>query len=483
MLILRRKALLPCLVSALAVACGGSSSDSPSSGTGGTAGGPKLAWDQFAPGADELRQYSYVLYVDGTATVLVGASCSALSADTMTAACTAPLPTLAPGQHTLEMATRMTRDGVVLESARSAPITYTAGASGFASGTAGATATATPAVPGRPSGHATEATDAAESEPDVVVETVVTGLDRPSALAQLPDGRLLIAERGGAVRLVESGRLLPEPAARLADADPAGDARVSLALAPDFEASRHVFVAYGTIDDRGTRTGRIVRFREVGGVLGEPAVLVDGLPAAVAAPWVAVGPDGALYVGTSAADAGEADDAASYAGKVLRFALDGTTPADNPVPASPVYSSGYQDTAGSAWDPETGGLWVSESVGSGAFLARVAAADRARERAVRLGPIGAGRLAFIPANAAGVSPAWRGSLLVAAQDQEGLLRVSGLAGSPPAPVVERALAGLGPVSAVLAAADGVYVAVSSVGSGDAAQPSGAVHRVGERRLP
>ena len=481
------KALLACLVSALALACGGSSSDSsgPSQpGSGGAAGGPKLAWDQFAPSADELRKYSYVLYVDGTAVPLSGAACGTLAAETLTAACTAPLPAMAPGPHTLEMATRVTENGVVLESARSAPISYNAGASGFASGTSGATAlvSGTGASGGGASTDSDPPGKGREAEASgFVVETVLTGLHRPTALAMLPDGRLVIAERGGAIRIAgRGGAPLPEPAAQLPDADASDDGVVSLAVAPDFEASRHVYVGYGAVDARGERRGRVVRFREAGGVLGEAAVILDGLPAALAAPWVAIGPDGALYVATSAADAGEAADLGSYAGKILRLGLDGTTPPDNPVPSSPVYSFGYRGSRGIGWEGQSGTLWALEAHDEGAALTRVPA-GRPGIRAAGVGPIGSARMAFLPASAAGVPAAWRGSLFIAAPDEQSVLRLSGLSDSPPAPAVERLFQGeFGRIALVLAAEDGFYFATSNGTAGGDARAADAVYRVRER---
>ena len=489
------KALLVCLVSALAVACGGSSSEPPSSspGTGAPAGGPKLAWDQSAPGADELRQYSYVLYVDGTATLLTGAVCGNLSAETLTAACTAPLPAMSAGQHTLEMATRITRDGVVLESARSEPITYTAGASGVASGTLGATGLSASQGTVAPAPASTQAEPGGDpsGQSQVIVETIVTGLDRPSAIAALPDGRLLIAEHGGVIRIAESGALLPEPASRLDDADPAAGARVSIALAPDFESSRHVYVGYAVVDERGSRSGRVVRFREAGGMLAEAAAVADGLPAPASAPWVAIGPDKALYVGTSSADAGEAADLGSFAGKILRLALDGTTPAGNPFPSSPIYSAGYRDTAGPAWDPRTGHLWVVDTAGSGDGASAgsalvLAAAGGAPRRVAEMGFTGPARLAFVPTGGGpGFPSAWRGSVMIAVPEQEGLLRVSGLdvpalAASAPSASVERLFGDrLGPVGLVEPVRQGFLVATAHSTGGIRAIASDAVYLVRE----
>ena len=469
------KALFACLVAALALACGGSSSDSagPSQpGSGGTAGGPKLAWDQSAPGADELRQYSYVLYVDGTAVPLSGAACGTLAAETLTAACTAPLPAMSAGQHTLEMATRITRDGVILESARSAPITYSAGSGGFASGTAGASAgvpagwpvTPGPAAPNGaadpdyPALDASSARNLAATAPSFVVEAVVAGLDAPSALAELPDGRLLIAERGGVIRLASAGLLSPEPAATLPDADPAADAPVSIAPAPDFAESRQVFVGYGALDAAGARSGRVIRYREAGGVLGEPAVVVDGLPAGLAAPRVTIGPDRRLYVVTSSGAAAEADAIGSYEGKVLRLALDGTVPADNPFSGSPVYSFGHLGRLALAWEPGTGVAWFVEDQGAGTALGRVEAGRRGA-RLVELKAQGAASLA---AYAAAAPAGWRGSLFLAAPGEQCVLRVARLSVSSPVPAVERLFQGeFGRITLVLAAEDGLYFATSN----------------------
>ncbi len=455
--------LCACLLGILTTACGGQSPQSapPSQSTsGGTSGGPRLGWDQSAPSAEELRRYSFVLYVDGNPVPLSAATCGALAPDSQTAPCTSPLPALPAGQHTLEMTTRMTENGVVLESARSAPITYTVGGAATASVTEGARA------PGADTGSVAEL--------PYVVEAVVEGLDMPSALARLPDGRWLIAERGGRIRLAEGSTLRSEPAAELPDADPADDAHVSLAVAPDFAASRHVYVAYAALGADGARTGRVVRFRETGGTLGEPAVIVDSLPAASAAPRMRIGADGKIYVGTTTADASESDDLGSDAGKILRFNLDGTTPADNPVSSSPVFSFGYPGRFDFDWDPAGGNPWYVETTDAGAFLGR-SEAGGAGVRAAELGSVRPAGVAF---HAGNTLAEWRGSLFIAAQDLRCVLRVSGLSASPPHPVVARLFAtSYGRIVAVFSGDDGLYFATGNGGTDPQGRPTDAVFRV------
>ncbi len=451
-----------CLLGILTVACGGDDSREPSPGQ--SAWVPRLAWDQFAPSAGELRRYSFVLYVDGSPVPLPGATCGALAAETLTASCLSPLPAMAPGQHTLEMATRVTENGVVIESARSAPITYTVGGSATASVTEGA----------RASGADTESV----AELPYVVELVVEGLDHPSALVRLPDGRLLIAERGGRIRVAEGGELRPEPAAELHEADPTDDAPVSIAVAPDFAESRHVFVAYAAMGADGARTGRVVRFREAGGTLGEPAIVVDGLPAELAAPRMRIGPDAKIYLATSALDTEDSGNLGSYGGKILRFNLDGTTPADNPIRSSPVFSFGYRGRLDFDWASDNGSPWHVEGDDEGAFLGRSDA-----------GSLG-GRVVDLPsARPAGIAfhfgetPAeWRGSLFVAASDEQCLLRVSGLSASPPRAAVERVLDGFGRIVAVLSAADGLYFATATSDANGEGKSAGAVYRVRDKTV-
>ena len=117
----------------------------------------------------------------------------------------------------------------------------------------------------------------------------------------------------------------------------------------------------------GSSIARLVRYREVGNVLGEAAVLLDDVPAANIhnGSRVRFGPDGALYVTFGdVATPSVAQVLGSRNGKILRLSEDGTTPAGNPF-GSPVWSWGHRNPQGLDWHPATGDLFESEHGATG----------------------------------------------------------------------------------------------------------------------
>ena len=194
------------------------------------------------------------------------------------------------------------------------------------------------------------------------VEVVVKGLDIPWSFAFAPDGRLFVTERPGRVRIVDTTRGTSDVALTLDDVFAEGEGGLlGLALDPAFASNRLLYLYY-TARSSGGAANRVVRYRESGGRLAEQTVLFDGIPANTIHDGgrLRFGPDGLLYVTTGdAASDSQAQDVASYAGKILRLNADGTTPRDNPF-SSPIYSYGHRNPQGLDWHPVTGDLWASE---------------------------------------------------------------------------------------------------------------------------
>jgi len=200
------------------------------------------------------------------------------------------------------------------------------------------------------------------------VEVVAKGLEIPWSLVFMPDGRLLVPERHGRVRVIDTARGTAEIALTIDDVSTDGEAGLlGLALDPAFTSNRLVYLYYTARSPGGGAANRVVRYRESGGRLGEPVVLLDDIPANTIHDGgrLRFGPDGLLYITTGdAANETLAQDVASYAGKILRLNADGTTPRGNPF-GSPVYSYGHRNPQGLDWHPATGDLWASEHGATG----------------------------------------------------------------------------------------------------------------------
>lgn len=202
-------------------------------------------------------------------------------------------------------------------------------------------------------------------------EAWLQGLDSATAFTRTPDGRFLVAEQGGALRVVKQGRLLPAPMlARTVDAS--GErGLIGVTVHPQFAANGRVYVHYTRIDG-AARHNRIARFTAAGdGVAGDEEVVFD-LPALSSATnhnggGMAFGGDGRLFIGVGDNARGAwSQDPASPLGKLLRLDEDLRIPADNPGAGSPVWASGLRNPFTLAVQPGTGVLHVND-VGQGAW--------------------------------------------------------------------------------------------------------------------
>ena len=122
--------------------------------------------------------------------------------------------------------------------------------------------------------------------------------DNPSGfLHYMPDGRMLIAEREGRLRIVRGGRLLQTPAWSMPPRHSDQEQLLAVAVDPDFDRSHLVHVIYTTTSARGELVFCLARLREVADTFGDQIVLFDDVPASPtrASASLRFGPDSKLF--------------------------------------------------------------------------------------------------------------------------------------------------------------------------------------------
>ncbi|WP_460035744.1 PQQ-dependent sugar dehydrogenase [Methylothermus subterraneus] len=203
----------------------------------------------------------------------------------------------------------------------------------------------------------------------IQVQTVVSGLEHPWGLAFLPDGRMLVTERPGRLKIVSPGGWL-EPLAGVPQVFAQGQGGLlDVALDPDFASNRRIYLAYSEPGAGGAGTA-VARARLGEKGLEDLKVIFRQQPKASGGNHfgarLVFAPDGTLFV-----TLGErfqfdpAQDLSNHLGKIVRIRPDGSVPADNPFVGRPgarpeIWSYGHRNVQGAAIHPETGALWASE---------------------------------------------------------------------------------------------------------------------------
>jgi glucose/arabinose dehydrogenase len=203
---------------------------------------------------------------------------------------------------------------------------------------------------------------------NATVETWVENLEIPWSLVWLSDGRALVSERPGRIRLIEDGKLAEKPFAEIAVSTGGEGGLMGLALAPGYPETPLLYVMY-TYSEGGERGNRVARYKLSENSLALDKVIIDHIPAGRYHDGgrIKFGPDGMLYVCTGETTVPElAQDKGSLAGKILRVTPDGDVPADNPFPGSSIWTYGNRNPQGIAWN-ETGIMFESEHGPSGEF--------------------------------------------------------------------------------------------------------------------
>ena len=202
------------------------------------------------------------------------------------------------------------------------------------------------------------------------IVTLAEGLEHPWGMAFLPDGRILITERPGRLRLYADGRLDPRPISGLPPIAQHGQGGLlDVALHPDFEANRLVYLSFAQRDADGVGTS-VGRARLDDHRLVAPQKLFDLLPRSGTGRHfgsrLVFDGEGHLFI--TLGDRGERDraqDLGDHAGSVIRITPDGHVPRDNPFVDRPgarpeIFSYGHRNIQGAALHPRTGELWTHE---------------------------------------------------------------------------------------------------------------------------
>jgi glucose/arabinose dehydrogenase len=202
--------------------------------------------------------------------------------------------------------------------------------------------------------------------------TVASGLDHPWSLAFLPDGRMLVTERAGRLRVVAAdGTLLPTPVTGVPEVYARGQGGLLDVLPhPDFAANGLIYLSYSQPGEGGASTavmrGRLVgddRLEQIGTIFAATPKSAGGRHFGSRMVW---GPDGKLYV--SVGERGN-DDWAQMRdrtpGSVLRLNEDGSVPADNPFVGQPgirpeIYTWGNRNPQGLVMHRARGEIWEQE---------------------------------------------------------------------------------------------------------------------------
>lgn len=212
---------------------------------------------------------------------------------------------------------------------------------------------------------------AAPAHAEYRVETVVDGLEHPWSLAFLPDGRMLVSERPGRLRVIENGVLRDAPVEGVPPVFASGQAGLLEVLpAEDFARSGTIYLSFvhGTDDANHTR---IVQARFDGQRLHNVHPIFTTHPAksgdAHAGGRMAFLPDGTLVmsVGDGFFFREESQKLDSHMGTLVRITTDGSVPRDNPFVARAdalpeIYSYGHRHMQGIVYDDSSGRLYTHE---------------------------------------------------------------------------------------------------------------------------
>ncbi len=200
--------------------------------------------------------------------------------------------------------------------------------------------------------------------------TVAAGLEQPWSVAFLPDGRMLVTERPGRLRIVEAGGRLSDPLGNVPEVYAGGQGGLlDVALDPGFAENRTIYLSYAEPGEGGAATA-VARARLGPAALEDLRVIFRQRPKVGGGNHfgsrLVFGRDGLLFITLGERNQREqAQSLEDHFGTVVRVHPDGSVPEDNPFVGRPdalpeIWSYGHRNVQGAALHPETGQLWTVE---------------------------------------------------------------------------------------------------------------------------
>jgi glucose/arabinose dehydrogenase len=209
-------------------------------------------------------------------------------------------------------------------------------------------------------------------ETPVTVTPVATGLEHPWGLAFLPDGRMLVTERPGRLRVVSPDGSLSEPVAGVPEVHAVNQGGLlDVALDPGFASNSTIYLSFAERGEGDANGTAVARARLDGLQLRDVTVIYRQQPKFASGHHfgsrLVFAKDGTLFVtqGDRNKLREAVQDLSTDIGKVVRIGTDGGIPADNPLVGREgvrpeIWSYGHRNIQGAALNPWTGELWTHE---------------------------------------------------------------------------------------------------------------------------